>query len=235
MDGTNTTATTAPTITFNNPSSSIYGIATSTTIGLNWPFSSSTSPGSDISSKMVLQWNAGYAATWSTISSLSVSDGTNTFVMLWFNNKLNKAIFSLVSRSNNAATTLTISGLTNPYPYQFSTFTATQTFTLAFYYNYYENSLTTVGQPVWSFYVKTPNSLIKMNQNLPSNTLDSYVSSTNIVNRISPQALSVLHLQVDFNETIANVITRKLDTIEVAFTAGVSYVHECFAYRTGQV
>jgi hypothetical protein len=198
IDGTNTTSTTTPGITFNTPTTTVFGVGTTTTIGLTWPFDSTTGIGSSINTKMVMQFVAGYSAIWSSISSLSVSYGSNNFVPLWYNTKLNKIIFSIVP-NNSIATTLTLSGLTNPYPYQQSAFSNSQTFTLSFFYNYFLNSQTTVSQTAWVTFSPSLISLIKINQNLPSNTLDSYVSSSSIINQVAPNGLSLLLLNVDIN------------------------------------
>jgi hypothetical protein len=236
MDGTNTTSPTAPTITFNNPATTIYGIPTTATVGMTWPFDTTTGLGAGVKSKMAVQFTAGYAATWSSINALSISNTnassvTNNFIMLWFNTKLNKAIFSMVPNNNGVASSLILSGITNPYPYQYNSFNNAQTFTLSFFYNYFLNSLTTVSQTAWSTYTRSPSSLININQNLPSNTLDSYVSSSSAINQVAPGGLSVLLLNVDITESAANIALRQLDTLEITFTGGVSYLHSCTVVR----
>lgn len=218
MDGTNTTAASAPAITFNTPGTTIFGQNTTTTIGLTWPFSSTSGVGASYTSKMALQFTAGYSTTWSSISALTVSNTnassvTNNFIVLWYNIKLNKAVFSMVSNNNGAVTTLVLGGLTNPYPYQYNNFNNAQTFALSFFYNYYLNSLTSVSQSAWSIFTKSPTSLININQNLPSNTLDSYVSSSSVINQAASGGLSILQLNVDITESAANIILRQLDTL----------------------
>ncbi len=197
IDGTNGTASTAPSITFNSPATSYFGVSTSAGVSCTWPFDSTTGVGSQLTSKMVMQWKAGYSVTWSSISSLSVSDGSNNFILLWYNDKLDKAIYSLTSRSINSPTTLTITGLTNPYPYQYNPFISSQTFTLSFFYNYYLNSITTVAQPAWVTYQPPVTSLTAINQNSPGNTLDTYVSSANAPNKVAPGAFTTLMLSVE--------------------------------------
>jgi hypothetical protein len=232
IDGTNTTASIAPTISFSSPSSTFFGVASSATVsGINWPFDSSTGLGSLISSKMAMQFTAGYSATWSSISNLNVADNSNNnFIILWTNSRLNKLILGLTSRGNGVATTLTLTGLTNPYPYQRPTFDNSQLFTLSFFYNYYLNTLSSVAQPAWSDYQVVTNPLVYINQNLPSNTLDSHVSG-GVINKVANGALSVLLLSVEFTESDVNVRKRELDNLEVTFTAGVSFVKECMVIR----
>lgn len=152
VDGTNTTAYATPTISFNTPSSKFFGVPSSATVtGISWPFDSTAGVGSSVSSKMVMKFTAGYAATWSSIGNLGISDGVNNFVVLWTNSKLNKIIMSMVSKANGASTTLSITGLTNPYPYQQSAYNTAQTFTLSFFYNYFLNTLASAAQPGWIF------------------------------------------------------------------------------------
>lgn len=236
IDGTNTTSSTTPSITFNTPATTIFGIPTTTTVGLTWPFDTTSGNGASTTTKMAVRFTAGYSATWASISGLGISivnasSVTNTFIMLWYNTKINKAVFAIVPNNNGAASTLTLSGITNPYPYQYNNFNNAQTFTLSFFYNYFLNSQTTVGQNAWITYTRSPTSLININQNLPSNTLDSYVSSTSAINQVASGGLSTLLLNVDITETAANIALRQLDQLEITFTSGVGYLHACSVVR----
>jgi hypothetical protein len=116
MDGTNITAAASiASLAFSNPATSSYGAPVSGTMSFTWPFDSSSS---DYESKISVNINGGYAATWSDISNLTFTDAVlGTYQILWTNKKLNKVVFKIPNKSTGTST-ITINNIKNPYPYQ---------------------------------------------------------------------------------------------------------------------
>jgi hypothetical protein len=114
IDGTDTTNTiTSVSYSFSNPSSTSFGSPTTGQIGFTWPFDSSLS---GYESKISINVNGGYSATWNSIDTITISESTS-YQILWVNKKLNKFICAIPNKAVGA-TTLKINSLTNPYPYQ---------------------------------------------------------------------------------------------------------------------
>lgn len=79
----------------------------------------------------------------------------------------------------------------NPYPYQQSVYTATNNMKVNFYNNYYHQSTQSYNQPSFSIYAQNV-PIINIDQNLPSNTLDTYPTA----NKIGAGAYTILRLGV---------------------------------------
>lgn len=67
---------------------------------------------------MSVNVNGGYSATWSDIDSVAFVDTSGTYQLLWVNKKLNKFVFKVHSRSSGVSTTVNMTALNNPYPFQ---------------------------------------------------------------------------------------------------------------------
>ena len=135
--------------------------------------------------------NGGFAATWPNIDAVNFLDSTGTYQLLWVNKALNKFVFAVPQKSISTSTILNITGIRNPYPYQQSVYSATNNMVINFYNNYYHQSIQTFNQPSFSIYTKNV-AIINIDQNLPSNTFDTYPT----VNRIGSGALTLLRLNV---------------------------------------
>jgi hypothetical protein len=126
MDGTITTVTgslTSP--SFTNPALNGYGTPISGAVNFNWPFDSSTS---GYESKVAINVNGGYAATWSDINALTFTESVvGTYLLLWVNTKLNKFVFKIPNKLSGVGTTLSINNIRNPYPYQQTAYSTTTT------------------------------------------------------------------------------------------------------------
>lgn len=83
------------------------------------------------------------------------------------------------------------------------------------------------NQPSFSIFSMNP-SLIFINQNTPTNTIDNFPQATN---SFAPGSTNLLTLSIQFDETPANILTRKLGIVQVKFTSGVSYIKECRVLR----
>jgi hypothetical protein len=158
-------------------------------------------------------------------------DETGTYQLLWVNVKLNKFVFLIPHKANSASTTMNITSLTNPYPYQKSLYNFNSTnIIINFYSNYFLANSQTFAQPSFSIFTMNP-SLVYINQNLPCNTIDYYPTT----NTFAPGSLNVLLLSVEFDETASNILARNLGNIQVKFTSGVSFIRECRAMRNSSL
>ncbi len=174
MDGTNSTAaTTISSLAFSNPSISSFGSTVTGTMSFTWPFDSSAS---DYESKISINMNGGFAATWTDINNLTFTDPTlGTYQILWVNKKLNKVVFKIPNKSSGTST-LTLNNIRNPYPYQQTPYNTNRNIEMNVYSNYFLHSAQTVSQPLFTYFQKNP-SIIYINQNSPTNTLDNYPST----------------------------------------------------------
>jgi hypothetical protein len=125
MDGTSSTVTTTiPSLSFNAPSPTLFGAPISGVLSYSWPFNSASS-GSE--SKITINVNGGYSASWSSMNSLTFTDTTlGSYLLLWSNTKLNKFVFQIPNYSSGSVS-MTINNLLNPYPYQYGAYTTTNT------------------------------------------------------------------------------------------------------------
>lgn len=116
MDGTNASnAATMPSLSFANPTVNLYGAPVTGIMSFTWPFDTT---GSDFESKISININGGFAASWSNIDTLTFTDPSmGTYQILWVNKKLNKIIFKIPSKASGSAT-MSINNIRNPYPYQ---------------------------------------------------------------------------------------------------------------------
>lgn len=116
LDGTNATnALTIPTLTFSNPSTNLYGAPVVGTMSFDWPFDTTSS---SYESKISVNINGGYAASWKDLNTLTFTDvSLGTYQILWVNKKLKKFIFKIPNKVSGT-TTMTINNIKNPYPYQ---------------------------------------------------------------------------------------------------------------------
>jgi hypothetical protein len=136
-------------------------------------------------------------------------------------------VFAIPNKASGMSTTMNISSLNNPYPYQKSLYNSNSTNVIInFYNNYYLANQQTFVQPSFSIFTRNP-ALVFINQNYPSNTIDYYPS----INTFAPGALQMLQLSLEFDETAANILTRNLGNINIRFTNGVNYIRECKAMR----
>lgn len=174
MDGTNSTgASSIASLTFSNPTVSSYGSQVTGIMSFTWPFDSSAS---DYESKISININGGYAASWTDISSLTFTDPTlGTYQILWINKNLNKVVFKIPNKSSGSAT-LTLNNIRNPYPYQQTGYNTNRNIEMNVYNNFFLQATQTVSQPAFSYFTKNP-SIIYINQNIPTNTLDNYPTS----------------------------------------------------------
>lgn len=226
VDNTNgTLPVTSSTYTFNNPASTGFGNPITGQIVFSWPFDTSSS---SYETKIALNFNGGYAAVWQNIDTVSfVDSAVGTYTLLWINKALNKFVFLMPNKGNAASTTLNITGLNNPFPYQQELYNSLSTnVEINFYNNHFLQNSRTFGQPSFGIFTKNP-SLIFINQNSPTNQIDNYPSS----NSFAPGSTNFLILSVEFDETVANIQARALGTIRIKFTSGVSYIRECRVMR----
>jgi hypothetical protein len=225
VDNTNqTTPVTNSIYTFNNPAITGYGNPITGQVVFNWPFDTTSS---GYESKIAINFNGGYSAIWSNINSVTFVDSTGTYQLLWVNTQLNKFVFLIPNKGNAVSTTLNITSINNPYPYQQSLYNLNNTnIIINFYNNFFLANKQTFNQPSFSIFTKNP-SLIYINQNYPCNTIDFYPST----NTFAPGSLNLLLLSISFDETPANILTRNLGNIDIKFTSGVSYIRECRAMR----
>lgn len=87
-------------------------------LSFSWPFDSNSNV---YESKIAININGGYSATWPSIDAVTFVDaspGTGTYQLLWVNKNLNKFVFVMPQKSSGTSTTLYINNLKNPYPYQ---------------------------------------------------------------------------------------------------------------------
>ena len=116
IDGTNSSGVSGlSSASFSNPSITQYGSSVVGSINFYWPFDTTSS---GYESKMSVNVNGGYSATWLDIDSVTFVDASGTYQLLWVNKKLNKFVFKVQSRSYNVYTTVNMTALNNPYPYQ---------------------------------------------------------------------------------------------------------------------
>ena len=174
MDGTYTTAASViSSLAFSNPSTNLYGAPVVGTMSFTWPFDSSAS---DYESKISVNVNGGFASSWANIDSLTFTDPTlGTYQILWVNKKLNKFIFKIPNKSSGSAQ-MTMNNIKNPYPYQQTNYNNIRNVEINVYSNYFLQSYQNVSQPLFSYYQKNP-SIIYINKNIPTNTIDNYPSS----------------------------------------------------------
>lgn len=216
-------AATIPTLAFNNPASNLYGSPVVGTLAFTWPFDSSAS---DYESKIAININGGYAASWSDIGGLTFTDPTlGTYQILWYNKKLNKFIFKIPNKASGSAT-LSINNIKNPYPYQQTSYNNIRNIEMNVYNNYFLQSNQNVSQPLFTFFQKNP-SIVYINQNNPTNTIDNYPSTE----KATSNGLVKLTLSIAFDENTADIILRQLDVIDITFTSGLSYIEECRAMK----
>lgn len=136
--------------------------------------------------------NGGFASTWWSTSSVTFLDALGTYQLLWVNNKLNKFVFAVPQKAITTSTVLNITNITNPYPYQSSAYSTTNNLVINFYNNFFRQSYQTISQPSFGIYT-TNVPLIYIDQNLPSNTLDTYPTT----NKIGSGATAILRLGIN--------------------------------------
>ena len=116
IDNTNSTSpVTGSSYSFNNPAQTGFGNPITGQIAFNWPFDSSSS---GYETKIALNFNGGYSKVWSDINSVTFVDNIGTYQILWVNTHINKFVFLMPNKANGASTTLNVTNLNNPYPYQ---------------------------------------------------------------------------------------------------------------------
>lgn len=225
VDNTNATVpVTSSTYTFNNPAYTGFGNLVTGQIVFTWPFDSSSS---SYESKLALNFRGGYSSVWQDINALTFLDSAvGTYQLLWVNKALKKFVFLLPNKGSGASTTLNLTGLNNPYPYQREDYNVSTDATINFYNNQFLQNSKTFSQPSFSIFTMNP-SLVFINQNTPSNEIDNYPAS----NSIAPGSTQFLTLSLEFDETQPNLQTRNLNTIQIKFTSGVSFIRECRAMR----
>ena len=84
-------------------------------INFNWPFDTTSS---GYESKISINVNGGYAATWADVDAITFVDASGTYELLWVNKHLNKFVFKVQSRGYNVGTTVNMTALNNPYPFE---------------------------------------------------------------------------------------------------------------------
>lgn len=190
VDNTNSTAPiTSSSYTFNNPAATGFGNPVTGQIQFNWPFDSSSS---SYESKLALNFNGGYSAVWQSLSSVTFLDNIGTYTLLWVNKVLNKFVFLLPNKGNGVSTTLNITSLNNPYPYQRELYNTNSTNVIInFYNNFFLANSRTFNQPSFSIFTKNP-SIIFINQNTPCNNIDNYPST----NTIAPGSTNIIILNI---------------------------------------
>ena len=101
------------------------------------------------------------------------------------------------------ATTLILSNFNNPFPYQKDDYNRDMDIEFNFYQDFFLHTRQMKDQPLFSYYQRSP-SIIYVNQNDPTNTLDNYPRN----NKISPGGLAMVTLSIAFDETTAEIIKR---------------------------
>jgi hypothetical protein len=139
-----------------------------------------------------MNWNGGYSGVWTNINAITFVDLTGAYQLLWVNTKLNKFVFQAPNKGNGVSTTMNISNLNNPYPYQQPLYNFNSTNIIINFYNSYVlfNSRT-FNQPSWAIFTMNP-SLIYINQNTPCNSIDNYPGS----NSFAPGSTNIIILNV---------------------------------------
>lgn len=132
---------------------------------------------------------------WPNIDAISFLDATvGTYQLLWVNKQLKKFVFMVPNKANAVSTTLNITGLYNPYPYQRELYNFNSTnIIINFYNNFFLANKQTFVQPSFTIFTMNP-SLIYINQNFPCNTIDNYPST----NTFAPGSLNLLTLSINF-------------------------------------
>lgn len=175
---------------------------------------------------MAINFNGGYSQVWTDINTVTFVDTIGTYEILWVNKLLNKFVFLLPNKGNGVGTTLNVTSLNNPYPYQRELYNTNSTNVIInFYNNHFLQNSRTFNQPSFSIFTMNP-SLIQISQNTPTNSIDNVNG-----NSIAPSSTNIITLAYQFDLTAAVIQTRKLGTIQVKFTSGVSYIHECRVMR----
>jgi len=142
-----------------------------------------------------MNFNGGYSAIWSNINSVSFIDNTaGTYQLLWVNKHLNKFVFAIAQKNAAVSTTVNITSLTNPYPYQRELYINSRNIIINFYNNYFLVNTRTFDQPDFAHFTKNV-PLIFINQNVPSNMIDIYPAT----NTIAQGSLSVLLLALTYD------------------------------------
>lgn len=204
IDGTNSTGVSGlSSPSFSNPSVTEYGASVVGSVNFNWPFDTSSITSSQYQSKVAFNLNGGYAATWSSIDDVTFVDSIGTYQLLWVNKHLNKFVFKVQPRGNGVSTTINITSLNNPYPFQQSPYNVDTNVEVNFYQNFFHHSRNVINQPAFSTFTKgVPK--VTINQNLPGNTLDIYPST----NDVASGGYTLLRVSPTFGETKANIIAR---------------------------
>ena len=141
---------------------------------------------------MALNFNGGYSNVWQSLSSVTFLDNTGTYTLLWVNKALNKFVFLLPNKGNGVSTTLNITSLNNPYPYQRELYNTNSTNVMInFYNNFFLANSRTFNQPSFSIFTMNP-SIIFINQNTPCNNIDNYPST----NTIAPGSTNIIILNI---------------------------------------
>jgi hypothetical protein len=105
---------------------------------------------------------------------------------------LNKFVFLLPNKGNGVGTTLNISSLNNPYPYQRELYNTNSTNVIInFYNNFFLANYKVINQPQFSIFTMNP-SIIFINQNTPCNNIDNYPST----NTIAPSSTNIVILNI---------------------------------------
>lgn len=228
IDASTNTPTLNSGYSFTTPGLTGYGNSIVGQVSFSWPFDSTTH---GYESKIALNINGGYSSTWANVDTVTFVDATGTYQILWVNKKLNKFVFAIPNKGNAISTILNITSLSNPYPYQRQLYEFNGTNMIINFYNkFFLSNSRTFDQPAWNIFTKNP-SLIFINQNLPSNTIDNYPST----NTFAPSSLNTLRLSITFDETPANILARNLGNIVIKFTSGISYIRECRAMRNSSL
>ena len=225
IDGTNSTGVSAlSSPSFSNPGTTQYGITgIVASVNYNWPFDTTSS---GYESKLSVNMNGGYAATWANIDNVNFVDVSGTYQLLWVNKKLNKFVFRVQSRSSGVSTTMNITALSNPFPYQQEVYNVDRNIEINFYNNYFHDRRQVLSQPAFSVFTKAV-AIVNINQNLPSNTFDTYPSG----NDFGTGAYALLRINAAFGETAANIMARDLNILDIEFTSGLTYLEECRVVR----
>lgn len=182
-------------------------------LNFNWPYSAS----GGVSEKILLKMDGGVlcCATFSNFGYRAQSTNIGT---LWINTKINQVVMATPSFSATS-TSLRISGIVNPYPYQVSLYNTSMTMELMVYNNYRRVGVDTFNQPAWSTYTVTSNSI----------TMSSIAS---IYHRTDGNQMhSNLFVTYDITFTFAanDFVTRKVTYCLVTFTAGVGQIDAAYA------
>jgi len=99
------------------------------------------------------------------------------------------------NKGNGVSTTLNISSLKNPYPYQRELYNKNSTNVIInFYNNFFLANSQTFNQPSFASTFSMNPSLIFINQNTPCNSIDNYPSN----NTFAPSSTNILILSIEF-------------------------------------